>query len=141
MIDDVLVIYQNDIEPAFLKIREKKYVYSQVETNDDPNGSLVDMYADSQFYLSQKKYSFHELYMPVVMPKLIADHRVISKPIGSVRPPGPAAMPEISPAEVVNLDYESYHLEHKPDPSSKWYPGKSAEIKAAQAAAAGSANQ
>ena len=141
LIDDVLVIYQNDIEPAFLKIREKKYVYSQVETNDDPNGSLVDMYADSQFYLSQKKYSFHELYMPVVMPKLIADHRVISKPIGSVRPPGPAAMPEISPAEVVNLDYESYYLEHKPDPSSKWYPGKSAEIKAAQAAAAGSANQ
>jgi hypothetical protein len=88
LIDDVLVIYQNDIEPAFLKIREKKYVYSQVETSEDPNGSLVDMYVDNQFYLSQKNYSFHELYMPVVMPKLIADHRVISKPIGNVRPPG-----------------------------------------------------
>jgi hypothetical protein len=139
LIDDVLVIYQNDIEPAFLKIREKKYIYSQVETSEDPNGSLVDMYVDDQFYLSQKKYSFHELYMPVVMPKLIADHRVISKPIGSVRPPGAAAAvagPVQSPAEVVNLDYDSYYLEHQPESSSKWYPGRAAEIKAAQAAAA-----
>lgn len=147
LIDDVLVIYQNDIEPAFLKIREKKYVYSQVETSEDPNGLLVDMYVDNQFYLSQKNYSFHELYMPVVMPKLIADHRVISKPIGNVRPPGAAvaavAGPVQSPAEVINLDYDSYYLEHKPDPSSKWYPGRAAEIKAAQAAAAaaGSSNQ
>jgi hypothetical protein len=107
------------------------------------------MYAEDQFYLSQKKYSFHELYMPVVMPKLIADHRVISKPIGSVRPPGAGAGavaaaavagPVQSPAEVINLDYDSYYLEHQPDPSSKWYPGRAAEIKAAQAAAAAARN-
>jgi hypothetical protein len=81
------------------------------------------------------------------MPKLIADHRVISKPIGSVRPPGAvavgavaAAVPVQSPAEVINLDYDSYYLEHQPDPSSKWYPGRAAEIKAAQAAAAAARN-
>jgi hypothetical protein len=80
------------------------------------------------------------------MPKLIADHRVISKPIGTVRPPGAGAAaaavagPVQSPAEVINLDYDSYYLEHKPDPSSKWYPGRAAEIKAAQAAAAAAHN-
>ena len=87
IIDDILVLYQDDIEPAFMKMREKKYVYSQVETTENQNGSLVQMYDDDQFYLNQKKYGFHELYMPVVMPNLIADHRVISKPIGNVRPP------------------------------------------------------
>jgi len=87
IIDDILVLYQDDIEPAFMKIREKKYVYSQVETTESQNGALVNMYDDNQYYLNQKKYGFHEMYMPVVMPHLIADHRVISKPIGNVRPP------------------------------------------------------
>lgn len=87
VIDDILVLYQDDIEPAFISIREKKYVYSQVETSESQSGSLVEMYEDEQFYLTQKKYSYHELYMPVIMPKWIADHRVISKPVGSVKPP------------------------------------------------------
>lgn len=87
IIDDILVIYQDDIEPAYMKLREKKYVYSDIETNENANGSLVDMYEDGEFYLSQKKYSFHEMYMPVVMPKLITDHRTISRPVGNVKPP------------------------------------------------------
>lgn len=101
LIDDILVIYQDDIEPAYMKIRENKYVYSQIETSENANGSLVDLYDDGEFYLSQKKYSFHELYMPVVMPKWIADHRMISKPIGSVKPP--SASPASASAQRVAL--------------------------------------
>ena len=117
IIDDILVLYQDDIEPAFMKIREKKYVYSQVETTENQNGALVEMYDDEQYYLNQKKYGFHEMYMPVVMPQLIADHRVISKPIGNVRPPASAS------ASTGMLE----------STGSKWYPGKAAEIKAMQA--------
>lgn len=116
IIDDILVLYQ-EIEPTFMKIREKKYVYSQVETTENQNGMLVEMYNDNQFYLNQKKYGFHELYMPVVMPHLIEDHRIISKPIGNVRPPASASA-------------SSGSLEST---GSKWYPGKAAEIKAMQA--------
>lgn len=84
IIDDILVLYQQDIEPAFLKMRETKYVYSQIETTENANGSLVEMYNDTEFYLSQKKYSYNELYMPVIMPNWIADNRVITKPVGVV---------------------------------------------------------
>jgi len=84
IIDDILVLYQQDIEPAFLKMRETKYVYSQIETTENANGSLVEMYNDAEFYLSQKKYSYNELYMPVIMPNWIADNRVITKPVGVV---------------------------------------------------------
>ena len=41
IIDDILVLYQQDIEPAFMKLRETKYVYSQVETAENAEGSLV----------------------------------------------------------------------------------------------------
>lgn len=87
IIDDILVLYQQDIEPAFMKLRETKYVYSQVETTENADGALVQMYNDREFYLSQKKYSHHELYMPVIMPMWIADNRVVSKPVGAVRLP------------------------------------------------------
>lgn len=88
IIDDILVLYQQDIEPAYLKLRETKYVYSQVETTENADGALVQMYNDREFNLSQKRYSYHELYMPVIMPKWIADNRVVNKPVGSVAVPG-----------------------------------------------------
>jgi hypothetical protein len=90
IIDDILVLYQQDIEPAYLKLRETKYVYSQVETTENADGALVQMYNDREFNLSQKRYSYHELYMPVIMPKWIADNRVVNKPVGSVAVPGGA---------------------------------------------------
>ena len=91
IIDDILVLYQQDIEPAYLKLRETKYVYSQVETTENADGALVQMYNDREFNLSQKRYSYHELYMPVIMPKWIADNRMVNKPVGSVAVPGGAA--------------------------------------------------
>ena len=91
IIDDILVLYQQDIEPAYLKLRETKYVYSQIETTENADGALVQMYNDREFNLSQKRYSYHELYMPVIMPKWIADNRVVNKPVGSVAVPGGAA--------------------------------------------------
>jgi len=91
IIDDILVLYQQDIEPAYLKLRETKYVYSQVETTENADGALVQMYNDREFNLSQKRYSYHELYMQVIMPKWIADNRVVNKPVGSVAVPGGAA--------------------------------------------------
>ena len=87
IIDDILVLYQQDIEPAYMKLRETKYIYSQVETTENADGALVQMYNDREFNLSQKKYSYHELYMPVIMPKWIADNRIVSKPVGSVTAP------------------------------------------------------
>ena len=84
IIDDILVLYQQDIEPAFMKMRETKYVYSQVETTENANGALVQMYNDREFNLSQKRYSYNELYMPVIMPKWIADNRIVSKPVGPI---------------------------------------------------------
>lgn len=91
IIDDILVLYQQDIEPAYLKLRETKYVYSQIETTENADGALVQMYNDREFNLSQKRYSYHELYMPVIMPKWIADNRVVNKPVGQVALPGGAA--------------------------------------------------
>jgi hypothetical protein len=87
IIDDILVLYQQDIEPAYLKMRETKYIYSQVETSENADGALVQMYNDKEFYLSQKKYSYHELFMPVIMPMWIADNRIVSKPVGAVIAP------------------------------------------------------
>ena len=87
IIDDILVLYQQDIEPAYLKLRETKYIYSQVETSENADGALIQMYNDKEFYLTQKKYSYHELFMPVIMPKWIADHRVVSNPVGALRLP------------------------------------------------------
>jgi hypothetical protein len=87
VIDDILVLYQTDIEPAYMKLRETKYIYSQVETNENANGALVQMYNDREFNLSQKKYSYHELYMPVIMPKWIADNRIVSQPVGQIGGP------------------------------------------------------
>ena len=89
IIDDILVLYQQDIEPAFMKLRETKYVYSQVETAENAEGSLVQMYNDGEFNLSQKMYSYNELYMPVIMPKWIADNRIVSNPVGAVAVPNP----------------------------------------------------
>jgi hypothetical protein len=89
IIDDILVLYQQDIEPAFMKLRETKYVYSQVETTDNADGALVQMYNDGEFNLLQKKYSYNELYMPVIMPKWIADNRIVNKPVGAVVAPNP----------------------------------------------------
>lgn len=120
IIDDILVLYQQDIEPAYMKLRETKYVYSQVETTENANGALVEMYNDNEFNLSQKKYSYHELYMPVIMPKWIADNRIISQPVGSVSAPGSAVAASAAVEQSGN----------------KWYPGKAAEIKAMQARAA-----
>ena len=70
-----------------MKLRETKYIYSQVETTENANGALVQMYNDREFNLSQKRYSYHELYMPVIMPKWIADNRVVSQPVGAVVAP------------------------------------------------------
>lgn len=89
IIDDILVLYQQDIEPAFMKLRETKYIYSQVETTENSDGALVQMYNDGEFNLSQKKYSYNELYMPVIMPKWIADNRIVSQPVGAVVAPKP----------------------------------------------------
>jgi len=86
IIDDILVLYQQDIEPAFLKMREMKYIYSQVETTENADGALVQMYNDGEFNLSQKQYTYHELYMPVIMPKWIADNRIVSQPVGQINP-------------------------------------------------------
>ena len=86
IIDDILVIYQQDIEPAYMKLRKTKYIYSQVETTENANGALVEMYNDREFNLSQKKYSYNELYMPVIMPKWVADNRIVSKPVGPIGP-------------------------------------------------------
>jgi len=91
IIDDILVLYQQDIEPAYMKLRETKYIYSKVETTENDDGVLVQMYNDREFNLSQKKYSYHELYMPVVMPKWVADNRIVSKPVGALAVPGGAA--------------------------------------------------
>ena len=132
IIDDILVLYQQDIEPAFLKMRETKYVYSQVETTENPNGALVEMYNDAEFYLSQKKYSHHELYMPVIMPNWIADNRVISKPVGSVVAPGGGGGGGAARASA--SDEPSYGTTvHLPNPASKWYKGRAAEIAAENA--------
>jgi hypothetical protein len=90
IIDDILVLYQTDIEPAYMKLRETKYIYSQIETTENANGSLIQMYNDREFNLSQKKYSYNELYMPVVMPKWVSDNRIVSQPIGPI---GPMAAP------------------------------------------------
>jgi hypothetical protein len=119
IIDDILVLYQQDIEPAYMKMRETKYIYSQVETSENADGALVQMYNDNEFYLSQKKYSYHELFMPVIMPMWIADNRIVSKPVGPV---GPVIAPQ---SEGISV--------HQPDPSSKWYKGKAAELAAAKA--------
>lgn len=91
IIDDILVLYQQDIEPAYLKLRETKYVYTQIETTENADGALVQMYNDREFNLSQKQYSYHELYMPVIMPKWIADNRVVNKPVGQIGPGGATA--------------------------------------------------
>jgi hypothetical protein len=88
IIDDILVLYQQDIEPAYMKMRETKYIYSQVETTENANGALVEMYNDREFNLSQKRYSYNELYMPVIMPMWIADNRIVSQPVGAVVAPG-----------------------------------------------------
>ena len=152
IIDDILVLYQSDIEPAFLKMRETKYVYSQVETTENPNGALVEMYNDGEFYLSQKKYSYHELYMPVIMPKWIADNRVITKPIGPLAPLAVAPVAPVAPGgraasasapvvEVVDLEPEpepepepEYGTTvHQPDTASTWYKGRAAELAAKKA--------
>jgi len=93
IIDDILVIYQQDIEPAYLKLRETKYIYSQMETTENADGSLVQMYNDREFNLSQKRYSYNELYMPVIMPKWIADNRIVSRPVGPIRPVAGVAKP------------------------------------------------
>ena len=93
IIDDILVLYQQDIEPAFMKLRETKYIYSQVETTENADGALVQMYNDGEFNLSQKRYSYNELYMPVIMPKWIADNRIVSKPVGAVAVPAVARNP------------------------------------------------
>jgi hypothetical protein len=90
IIDDILVLYQTDIEPAYMKLRETKYIYSQIETTENANGSLIQMYNDREFNLSQKKYSYNELYMPVIMPKWVSDNRIVSKPIGPMAAPGGA---------------------------------------------------
>jgi len=130
IIDDILVLYQQDIEPTFLKMRETKYVYSQVETTENANGALVEMYNDTEFYLSQKKYSYHELYMPVIMPNWISDNRVITKPVGSVVAPGGGG----GAARANSSDQPSYGTTvHQPDPASTWYKGKAAELAAAKA--------
>ena len=84
IIDDILVLCQQDIEPAFMKMRETKYVYSQVETTENANGALIQMYNDKEFNLSQKRYGYNELYMPVIMPKWIADNRIVSRPVGPI---------------------------------------------------------
>jgi hypothetical protein len=89
IIDDILVLYQQDIEPAFMKLRDTKYIYSQVETTENADGALVQMYNDGEFNLSQKRYSYNELYMPVIMPKWIADNRIVSQPVGAVVAPRP----------------------------------------------------
>jgi len=91
IIDDILVLYQTDIEPAYMKLRETKYIYSQIETTENANGSLIQMYNDREFNLSQKKYSYNELYMPVIMPKWVSDNRIVSQPIGLMAAPGGAA--------------------------------------------------
>jgi hypothetical protein len=89
IIDDILVIYQTDIEPAFIKLRETNYTYSHVETSENADGALVEMYNDKEFYLKQKKYSYNEMYMPVIMPKWIADNRIVNSPVGAVVAPRP----------------------------------------------------
>jgi len=134
IIDDILVLYQQDIEPTFLKMRETKYVYSQVETTENANGALVEMYNDTEFYLSQKKYSYHELYMPVIMPNWISDNRVITKPVGSVVAPGGGGGGGGGAARANSSDQPSYGTTvHQPDPASTWYKGKAAELAAAKA--------
>lgn len=96
IIDDILVLYQQDIEPSYMKLRETKYIYSQVETTENADGALVQMYNDREFNLSQKQYSYHELYMPVIMPKWIADNRIVSNPVGAVVAPKPVG--QINPS-------------------------------------------
>ena len=128
IIDDILVLYQTDIEPAYIKLRETNYIYSQVETTENANGALVEMYNDGEFNLSQKKYSYHELYMPVIMPKWIADNRIVSKPVGAVAAPGGGGGGGGGAAAASSAVVEQS--------GNKWYPGKAAEIKAMQARAA-----
>jgi hypothetical protein len=96
IIDDILVLYQTDIEPAFMKLRETKYTYSQMETSENADGTLVQMYDDREFYLKQKKYSYNEMYMPVIMPKWIADNRIVSSPVGAVVAPKPVGVVQAS---------------------------------------------
>ena len=97
IIDDILVLYQTDIEPAFIKLRETNYTYSHVETSENADGALVDMYNDKEFYLTQKRYGYHEMYMPVIMPKWIADNRIVNRPVGQI---GPSAGAVVAPRPV-----------------------------------------
>lgn len=128
IIDDILVLYQTDIEPAYMKLRDTKYIYSQIETTENANGALVEMYNDGEFNLTQKKYSYHEMYMPVIMPKWIADNRIVSKPVGAVSAPGAAGG---GGGVAVAVEQSG----------NKWYPGKAAEIKAMQAKVAAAKRQ
>jgi len=130
IIDDILVLYQTDIEPAYMKLRDTKYIYSQIETTENANGALVEMYNDGEFNLTQKKYSYHEMYMPVIMPNWIADNRIVSKPVGAVSVPGAAGGG--GGGGVAAAVEQS---------GNKWYPGKAAEIKAMQAKVAAAKRQ
>ena len=66
--------------------------------------------------------------MPVIMPSWIADNRVISKPVGQVvAPGGGAARAEAAPEPSYGITV------HQPDPASKWYKGRAAELAAQKA--------
>lgn len=76
LIDDVLLIYQDNLEPLYKEFALKKYVYRNIETTDNEDGLCVPSYIKGEFYIIQKTYSYNELYVPVVVPSVISNVRV-----------------------------------------------------------------
>ncbi len=76
LIDDVLLIYQDNLEPLYKEFALKQSVYRNIETTDNEEGVLVPSYIKGEFYMIQKTYSYNELYVPVVVPSVISNVRV-----------------------------------------------------------------
>lgn len=69
LIEHALYIYQSEIEEGVFKnYNSKKYVYREVEEDKDGKLRLV-----------QKEFSYKELYMPIVVPSVIANSTAIVK--------------------------------------------------------------
>jgi hypothetical protein len=77
LIEDVLIVYQEDIEPLYKKYNELKYEYAAIESQEGTSGTLVSRYKKNEFYLVQKEFSYKDLYMPVELPSVIANNKAL----------------------------------------------------------------
>lgn len=91
LIEDVLIVYQEDIEPLYKKYNELKYEYAAVESQKGTSGTLVSRYKKNEFYLVQKEFSYKDLYMPIELPSVIANNKTLVAKVSSSVPPVTAA--------------------------------------------------